>query len=117
MKLLLDAEVYIDLQNGRSRTAVYVAVLSNYMDIFNLLVDAGADVNIGDTDGRCPVHVAANANNLDMLRALFAAGADMNPECSFGLTPVFLAEANGFVECLVFLLSIIFDPIGVSVCL
>ena len=103
-RLLLDAGVEPNADDGYGGTPLYAAAAANHEALALLLIARGAKVNTTtqvyiDAAEGTPLHKAAEHKNATLVRALLAAGADVEAEDTWDFTPLHDAVAARSVEC------------------
>jgi ankyrin repeat protein len=87
-------EKNVNCTDGRGRTLLYKAALSNDLLLARVLLEKKADPNIGaswkNDDG--PLHVASRLGYLNMVKLLVESGANVNKKNSAGATPLLQAS-------------------------
>ncbi|XP_014211991.1 serine/threonine-protein phosphatase 6 regulatory ankyrin repeat subunit B-like [Copidosoma floridanum] len=89
IKLLLKAGADVKAVNVGRRTALHMAIATEYKDdstcrseAVRALIHAGSDVNAKDDSDETPLHCAVNYDRSDVLELLLDAGADVQvPDC------------------------------------
>ena len=105
-RALLDAGVQAGETDGAGFTLLYLAVVSNRLDVARLLIERGAGVNAVDKHGMTPLLYAASADFGDssMVELLLKLGANPAARTREGLTALDLARKYNH-KCLLASLS------------
>ncbi|WP_339048419.1 ankyrin repeat domain-containing protein [Candidatus Mesenet endosymbiont of Phosphuga atrata] len=71
IKMLLDINIDVDLQNNRGNTALHIAANSDKkLAITKVLLSYGANANLQNVSGQTPLHIAAARSSLSTLGVL-----------------------------------------------
>ncbi|KAL4787445.1 hypothetical protein BJX76DRAFT_363385 [Aspergillus varians] len=93
----------VNAVEGRTKTALHLAVAHGNERMLLLLLRHGADVNARSDGGWTPLHNACDRGNVSTVRILLGAGAKLNSQLLNGISPLHLAAQGGHrevVECL-----------------
>ncbi len=106
MKILLaHPDCDINQQSDRYRTALHVAVWSNYVKGTQMLLRAGCDVNLKDHYGDTALMLAARKGYCELVEGLLKAGSVLNARDKEGETALHHAANHGYAEVVRLLLS------------
>ena len=86
---------YINLEDKRGNTPLFLATLARSQDIVRILIDKGAKVNVKNMENRTPLHIAARVGDIEILRLLISKGAAVNARDFHGEAPLHLAVRVG----------------------
>jgi ankyrin repeat protein len=86
IKLLIEADANVDIQNNNGDTALVWAVVKHNIEIIKLLLEAGANVNLQYNKGETVLMIAVNMNhnfntpnfNIDIIKLLLDARAEID---------------------------------------
>ncbi|KAJ6089679.1 hypothetical protein N7467_004895 [Penicillium canescens] len=84
-------ETDVKLSDGKHRTAMFLAVESNELQIMESLRKAGALIEWKDNEGRTPLSLAAELGHLECVEFLLANAADVNHRDLHRRTPLLMA--------------------------
>ena len=87
-------DIDINSQTSDGRTALHIAIKTQFLDMIALLIQHGADVNSQNSNGSTPLHIAAQHKSSDEIELLIQHGADVNSQNSNGLTPLHIAAQH-----------------------
>jgi ankyrin repeat protein len=78
IRLLLEAGVDVEFENGLGETPLQIATRQGSTAVFKLLLDAGASINHQGRLGSSPLHVACLWQRVEVVRLLVDAGAALD---------------------------------------
>jgi len=81
----------VKYRNDYGRTALYMAVAKNHVEIVELLLENGSDANTVDDYGLSAIMRAADNGNMPIAKMLVAKGADVNLKTPEGKTALTFA--------------------------
>ncbi|GMU53311.1 MAG: hypothetical protein AMXMBFR33_24570 [Candidatus Xenobia bacterium] len=90
---------------GKTMTAMDVAVFWNFERVIKELIEAGADWNNPGLDGQAPLHWAARRNRELLIDKLVGLGADVDRRDDKGRTPLHWAALGGHLNTVVALIA------------
>lgn len=112
IKLLLDKNADVTLQNKNLQTALHIAAEEDLNDICKILVEyqpkaETKTVNLLSTNsnGFAPLHIAAVAGKTSLVEYFIKMGVDVNTTSEHGETALHLALNNGNLDLVKLLLS------------
>ena len=77
MKYLVDQEINLDLLDNKARSALYLAIEANNIDIAQILVDKGASLIADDERMAKLLCMVGFENDVTKLKMLIACEADL----------------------------------------
>ena len=86
--ILLLPDININLRDTKGYTALFIAAITNNIDIVRLLLENGADPNIPNNFGYLPLNITAQNNLIDIVKLLIDNGADLNNTGSDKVSPL-----------------------------
>ena len=92
---LIGAEVDVDFQAGKGKTALMIAAKYGRNDLVRRLLDLGAKVNVRSENGGTALMFATLGNDLGTLDTLLLGGADVNAVGGFDWTALMIAAVKG----------------------
>ena len=95
VKLLLDRNARVDIQDTGKNTALLWAARNGNSRIIQLLLARGANVAHTNEDGNTALHLAAKHAAVEPVRLLLSAGAPPSVRNNLGQTPLDLANISG----------------------
>ena len=87
-RILLLPDININLRDTKGYTALFIAAITNNIDIVRLLLENGADPNIPNNFGYSPLNITAQNNLIDIVKLLIDNGADLNNTGSDKVSPL-----------------------------
>lgn len=92
-KILLDNGVPIDGLGNHGRSAFFLAIQLQNMELMSVLVEKGANVNLKTEDGKeiFPLYQAIFSNNVELIDFIISSGAEVNAKTAQGFTALHLA--------------------------
>ncbi|KAK2807284.1 hypothetical protein FQN50_005437 [Emmonsiellopsis sp. PD_5] len=88
VRLLLDHNAKMEIQDSRSQTALVYAIKAGHAWVIKTLLNCGASISATDEEGRTSLHFAKQE---EVIRLLLERGADINAESSTMETPILTA--------------------------
>ena len=73
----------INLRNSCGKTALYLAVLRNHLNVVKVLVEHGANVGIKEENGWSPLHVASAKGYYSIMKYLLQKGGSIFHSVTF----------------------------------
>merc|ERR550532_525451 len=98
MKLLLDGNPEVDVEDGQRKTPLHLAIEEDKVGAFDLLVQYGADVNRCTLESgmkNTPLMDAVHAGNHAWAERLLLAKADVNRQGKQNMSALHLAARRG----------------------
>ncbi|KAI0277586.1 ankyrin repeat-containing domain protein, partial [Russula aff. rugulosa BPL654] len=92
VRLLLDHNANIHLQDNHGSTPLHLAIYHMSREAVQLFLDQGADNNNRQT----ALHLASQRGHLDIMRLLLGKGANVEAPDGDGSTPLHQAISNAF---------------------
>ena len=77
VKLLLDHDPQVDMQDNEGWSALMHASLHGHVEVVKLLLDSGAEIHIQDKSGRSALMHASYNGHIEVTKVLIAHGADV----------------------------------------
>lgn len=117
VKLFIDNEFPLNIQNIYGQTALFEALKTNDLDILEILATAGANLTLKTNDGYTPLFWAVENNNLKKAHILLKAGAPATTTKGIYLATSSLQHAaiNGHLAMVLLLLHYNADPASVHI--
>ncbi len=112
VKMLLEKGANPNDTDSEGRSALQLAVMSDYLDLADLLIKNHADPNLKDKNGVTTLMVAIDRKNFEMLRLLLAKAADPDIKTNEGGTALLLACKEKQFEAIRLLLEYGAAPVG-----
>ena len=78
VKRLCEGGVWVDLPDGKGRTALMWAILGKRLTTVTALIDSGADVDHVDCGGATPLTLACGGGRPEIVKLLIDSGADLD---------------------------------------
>ncbi|RXG58144.1 Transport and Golgi organization protein 2-like protein [Armadillidium vulgare] len=97
-KVLLRANVLVDVRNMFGKTALHLSAMNGHYDIVNLLIESHAAINICDMLEMTPLHWACDRGHSDIVFLLLRNGADPSHFNKFNKSPNYLAMERGYLR-------------------
>ena len=95
VKLLIEREADLALQDQDGKTAIHYAVDGNSDEILSCLIENGADVNARSNDNCTPLMVGSKCNcHIDLLKLLVKHGAEIDLQDKDGNTALHHAKSG-----------------------
>ena len=107
LRLLVDAEAFVNSVDNEGRTVIYFAAREGHAECVKVLLSVpGVDVNKANQNGWTPLNVAANYGHAECVKLLLSAPAvDVNKANQNGCTPLYVAVKEKHYKCVEALLS------------
>ena len=105
VKLLLERNADVNIQDKLGRTALISAAWKNYLEVVELLLERNSDVNIQTVSGQTALIIAAWRNYLEVAKLLLERNSDVNIQDKSGQTALIIAANEGHLEMVKFLLK------------
>ena len=93
MRLIIEAQVDVNVGRKDGATALFVAAREGSLDAVRLLLNAGARTNVSDLRGETSLHFGARSKDPRVVHALVTAGENIDAENIDGQTPLHVAIA------------------------
>ena len=106
LDLLLSKGASLETQDKEGLTAIYYAVQSKSMEIFNYMISLGANLFHIEKQGRTLFYWAASLGRLEMLESLLRLGLDPNAVTKLGRTALSKSAWNGSLKVTEYLLKL-----------
>jgi ankyrin repeat protein len=104
-RILVKQGAAINIQDGRSETALSLALANGHTEMVKLLIESGADVGIVNDDGETFLMMATDKGYADIAKLLIGKHCDINAGDSEGDTALIKAAVRGHAEIVKLLLS------------
>ncbi|KAK4063787.1 hypothetical protein Trihar35433_8495 [Trichoderma harzianum] len=95
----------LDIEDDNGRTAFFLAVKYNHLNVIKLLLECGSKPNVKDSDGQTPLLLAYKDQRLDLVKLLLKCGTNPNVKDSDGQTPLLLAYKDQHLDLVKLLLE------------
>ena len=95
---LINKKVNLNVKNKKLESALVIAGISNFNEIFALLLSSGADPNITYINKNTPLITATQLNNINQVKLLLLHKADPNITNIFGDTALMTACWHKHIE-------------------
>ena len=95
VKLLLDYNADIEIQDDLNRGLLHSASIDGHEGIVQLLLEKGLDINAQDLGGKTPLHDTGRNGNYKVAKLLLDSGADQSIKDKYGRTPWTVAWQYG----------------------
>ena len=97
VKLLIDNNADVNVQNNRNNTPLLISIADNQFEIFKLLLDANPDINIQNFNNNTPLIVAAKNNQIDYVKVILNKNPLISEQNILGKTALMYAvEKDNF---------------------
>ncbi|PGH23187.1 hypothetical protein AJ80_02717 [Polytolypa hystricis UAMH7299] len=104
-QILLAGGFDINVRDGRGRTALMEATVSNQLEVIDFLLDNNADISAKDDCSNSALHLAAGSGMCTSIEELLARGAEINARNNCERTPLMEATVSSQLEAKDFLLD------------
>ena len=100
VRLLLEYNAEVNLQNEYSWTAFMIAIFYGHIDIAKILIESGADIEIRDRkENRTIFMIVSHHGNIEMVEFLInELKVDINARDNNGWTAYMLARLEGHLK-------------------